>query len=61
MKIVATKIDNEEFEKFNEKCLDKGCSKSETIRLLIREYSRQDSTQLIEKKPKDTPQVILIE
>ncbi|GFN39469.1 MAG: hypothetical protein YK1309IOTA_450001 [Marine Group I thaumarchaeote] len=42
MKTVATKIDNTEFEKFENKCNDKGCSKSETLRELIRHFTEHD-------------------
>jgi len=38
MKVVSTKLDNEEFEKFENQCSDEGCSKSETLRKLIRSY-----------------------
>lgn len=40
MKIVATKLDNSEYEKFNNSCLEKGLSKSERMRDLIRKDNK---------------------
>ena len=42
MKVVSTKLDNTEFEKFQEKCNEKGCSKSETLREMIKNFSDVD-------------------
>ena len=38
MKVVGTKLDDSEYERFETFCLDEGISKSEIMRGLIRQY-----------------------
>ena len=40
MKTLATKLDNDEFEEFLDFCNDEGCSKSEKLRKLVKDYIR---------------------
>ncbi len=42
MKTLGTKLDNSDFEKFIEKCNGLGCSKSETMRNLIKNFIKND-------------------
>jgi len=37
MKVVGTKLDNNEYEKFEKYCLDSGMNKSEVLRGMIKE------------------------
>jgi len=60
MKTVGTKIDNEEFEKFTEMCLEKGCTRSETLRELIRHYTETGHPMQPKSKEKQKPQLIEI-
>jgi len=59
MKVVSTKLDNTEFEKFQDKCNEKDCSKSETLRELIKgftvdhPFSFHNTVKDEEEKPKE--------
>jgi len=38
MKVLSTKLDNDEFEEFLEICNEEGCSKSEMLRKLVKDH-----------------------
>jgi len=47
MKTVTTKLDNDEFEEFLEICNDEGCSKSEMLRKLVKDFTKMNA-QVVE-------------
>jgi len=54
MKTIATKLDNDEFEEFLEICNDEGCSKSEMLRKLVKDFTKL-KVDIIEDESEDDP------
>ncbi|MCV0366304.1 MAG: ribbon-helix-helix domain-containing protein [Nitrosopumilus sp.] len=65
MKVVGTKLDDSDFERFQKHCTDEGISKSEVMRDLIKKYcdACEDDLQLqIEKSSElKNPTVTIID
>jgi len=52
MKTVTTKLDNDEFEEFLEICNDEGCSKSEMLRKLVKDFTKMNA-QVVEEESEE--------
>jgi len=65
MKVVGTKLDDSDYERFQDFCNDEGLSKSEIMRDLIRKYcdACEDEHQLQQDEPSElkNPTVTIIE
>ncbi|MFQ5496652.1 MAG: ribbon-helix-helix domain-containing protein [Nitrosopumilus sp.] len=64
MKVVGTKLDDSEYERFQEFCNDEGLSKSEIMRGLIKQYcdACEDDIQLQEEPSElKSPTVTIID
>ena len=62
MKTVGTKLDNSEFEKFDQVCHELGLTRSEQLRELIKEFNQVDiqtdtAPTVAEPKPKVEPEI----
>ena len=58
MKVVGTKLDNTEYEEFEECCVENGLTKSEQLRDLIKSFVNEESTGILsiyehEEEPKE--------
>ena len=53
MKVIATKLDNDEFEEFLEICNEEGCSKSEKLRKLVKDHIAE-MKYLVEESENET-------
>jgi len=66
MKVVGTKLDNSDYERFEKACLNEGISKSEALRDLVKQYCKvcEDNkaySQDLEQEVTPKPTVTLIE
>jgi len=55
LKVIATKLDNNDYEKFNEICNEEGNSKSEELRKIVRDFidaNKELDESEIEEEPK---------
>jgi hypothetical protein len=57
MKTVGTKLDNTEYEIFEFCCSEKGLSKSEQLRKLIKQHIEQPTSQDLEIKVEDVESI----
>jgi len=53
MKVIATKLDDDEFEEFLEICNEEGCSKSEKLRKLVKDHIAE-MKYLVEESENET-------
>jgi len=64
MKTIATKLDNKDHEKFLEICNESGCSKSEKLRKIIRDFintNEEPDESFIELVQKESQQKTKLE
>jgi len=60
MKVVGTKLDDSDYERFETFCIDEGLSKSEILRGMIKQYcdACEDDLQIQSDEPKPTVTII---
>ena len=59
MKVVGTKLDNSDYERFETFCLDEGISKSEVLRDLVKQYCNACEDDL-QSSPTDKKPIVTI-
>ena len=57
MKTVTTKLDNDEFEEFLDICNDEGCSKSEMLRKLVKDFTKMNAQVVEEESEEAVPEL----
>ena len=57
MKTVTTKLDNDEFEEFLDICNDEGCSKSEMLRKLVKDFTKMNAQVDEEESEEAVPEL----
>ncbi len=57
MKTVTTKLDNDEFEEFLDICNDEGCTKSEMLRKLVKDFTKMNAQVVEEESEEAVPEL----